>query len=587
MTAPTGRQDEIAATPMVAFRAQRWHWPRAALWPHVVLLALASAVLVPLAFLILGSFSTARIPTQLSWSTIGLANYAAIWLDPQTYRLLLNTAAFVLGATALGVALAALLAWLVERTNVPGKAWLYAGIPLTLAVPGLLQAMAWVLLLSPKSGFVNRALMDWWGLSAAPINVYSLSGMAFVEGIHLVPTAFLMLVPLLRTMDPALEEAASIAGASPVSILRRVTVKLMLPGLVAVSIYQTMTALEVFEIPGVLGMPVGLHVFATKIYAMLQSATGVPVYGQASALGILYLLLGMIAAGLYWRMVRRSERYTVVSGKAYRPRTVDLGPWRWLALGIIALYFFLAIVLPFVVMLYISFVPYLQQPSLAVLETLTWKHYDFLLSYPKFTETFWNTLTMAALTATATTIASFAIALVVVRSKFWGRRLVDQLAFMPHAIPGIVAGLAFLWLFLVIGLFGTILSIVLAFSVTFIAYGSRAMSAAILQLHRDLEEAARVAGAAPLRVMARVFFPLMLPAFVGLWIWVVLLAVRIAGLPLVLYEGPRNQVLAVLIWKMWDDGDIEAVGAIGVLLMVALFLLALLLRLIGFRRAAA
>ena len=574
-------------TAAIAARTGQWQWPRVSIGPYLVLAVLAAAVFVPLIFLVIGSFSTARIPTNTNWSTISLANYAAIWLDPQTYRLLLNTVIFVVGATALGIALAALLAWLVERTNVPGKAWLYAVIPMTLAVPGLLQAMSWVLLLSPKSGFVNRALMAWWGLSAAPINIYTLSGMAFVEGLHLVPTAFLMLVPLLRTMDPALEEAAAMAGASPVSIVRRVTLKLMLPGIVAVSIYQTMTALEVFEIPGVLGMPVGLHVFATKIYAMLQSATGVPAFGQASALGMLYLLLGMTAAAFYWRMIHKSERYAVVSGKGYRPRVIDLGLWRWAALGVIALYIFLTIVLPFLVMLYISFVPFLQQPSFAVLRSLTWNHYEFLWTYPKFADTFWNTIEMVVLTATATAVASFLISLVVVRSKFWGRRLVDQLAFMPHAIPGIVAGLAFLWLFLVTGLFGTVLSLVIGFTVTFIAYGSRAMNAALLQIHRDLEEAALTAGASPLRVMRRVFFPLLLPTFVGLWIWVVLLAVRIAGLPLVLYEGPRNQVLAVLIWKMWDDGDIEAVGAIGVLLMAALFALVLLLRVIGFRRAAA
>lgn len=586
MAVPTGREGRIT-TAAIAPRVGRWQWPRVSIGPYLVLAVLAGAVFVPLIFLVIGSFSTARIPTNTNWSTISLANYAAIWLDPQTYRLLLNTVIFVVGATALGIALAALLAWLVERTNVPGKAWLYAVIPMTLAVPGLLQAMSWVLLLSPKSGFVNRALMEWWGLSSAPINIYTLSGMAFVEGLHLVPTAFLMLVPLLRTMDPALEEAAAMAGASPVSVVRRVTLKLMLPGIVAVSIYQTMTALEVFEIPGVLGMPVGLHVFATKIYAMLQSATGVPAFGQASALGMLYLILGMTAAAFYWRMIHKSERYAVVSGKGYRPRVVDLGVWRWAALGVIALYIFLTILLPFLVMLYISFVPFLQQPSFAVLRSLTWSHYAFLWTYPKFADTFWNTVEMVVLTATATAVASFLISLVIVRSKFWGRRLVDQLAFMPHAIPGIVAGLAFLWLFLVTGLFGTVLSLVVGFTVTFIAYGSRAMNAALLQIHRDLEEAALTAGATPLRVMRRVFFPLLLPTFVGLWIWVVLLAVRIAGLPLVLYEGPRNQVLAVLIWKMWDDGDIEAVGAIGVLLMAALFALVLLLRAIGFRRAAA
>ncbi len=567
--------------------AARWRMSRGSIWPYVVLVLLSVAVLIPLGFLVIGSFSLAKLPTDFSLSEMGFANYIAVWLDPQTYRLFVNTSIYVGGATLIGITIAALLAWLVERTDMPGKIWLYAGIPMSLAVPGLLQAMAWVLLLSPRSGFINRALEDLLDTHTAPLNAYTLGGMVFVEGLRLVPTAFLMLVPLLRSMDPSLEEAAQVAGAKPASMVRRVTMGLMLPGLVAVTIYQAMTALEVFEIPGVLGMPVGIHVFATKIYAIIQGSDALPVFGQANALGMMYLVLGMSAAALYWTLIRRSDRYAVVSGKAYRPRVTRLGGWRYPALSVAGLYLFLAIALPFLVMLYASFVPFLQQPSWKVFSQLTWSHYAYVFSYPKFNETFWNTVIMVVSTATATTVLSFLISMVVVRTRFWGRRLIDQIAFIPHAIPGIVAGLAFLWLFLTLHAFGTVFSIVVGFTVTFIAYGTRAMNAAIMQVHRDLEDAATVAGATPIRTLARVFFPLMLPSFVGLWIWVVLLSVRIAGLPLVLYEGHRNEVLAVLIWYMWDQGEIELVGAIGVLLMASLFLLVLLLRVIGFGRGAA
>jgi iron(III) transport system permease protein len=577
----------MATRTMALPAAARWRYSQGSIWPYVVLILLSIAVLVPLAFLILGSFSTARLPTDFSLSQMSLVNYVKVWLDPQTYRLFVNTGIYVGGATVIGISIAAMLAWFVERTDMPGKIWLYAGIPMSLAVPGLLQAMAWVLLLSPKSGFINRALEDLFGTHTAPLNAYTLGGMAFVEGLRLVPTAFLMLVPLLRSMDPSLEEAAQVAGAKPVSMVRRVTLGLMLPGLVAVTIYQAMTALEVFEIPGVLGMPVGIHVFATKIYAILQGSDALPIFGQANALGMMYLVLGMSAAALYWLLIRRSERYTVVSGKAYRPRLTRLGSWRYAALSLVGLYLFLAIALPFLVMLYASFVPFLQQPSWKVFSHLTWDHYNYVFTYPKFGQTFRNTVVMVVATATATTVLAFLISLVIVRSRFWGRRLIDQIAFMPHAIPGIVAGLAFMWLFLTLHAFGTVFSIVVGFTVTFIAYGTRAMNAAILQVHRDLEDAASVAGATPLRTMLRVFFPLMLPSFVGLWIWVVLLSVRIAGLPLVLYEGPKNEVLAVLIWYMWDQGEIESVGAIGVMLMASLFLLVLMLRFIGFGRGAA
>jgi iron(III) transport system permease protein len=555
------------------------------LLPYAVLAGVTAMVVVPLAFLILGSFSTARLPTDFTLDQLGIRNYVKVWTDPQTYAVFKNTILYVAGATSIGISAAAFLAWLVERTNLPGKIWIYASVPMTLAMPGLLQAMAWVLLLSPRSGFLNRWLIDLFGLSAAPFDIYSLGGMAFVEGLRLAPTAFLMLVPLLRSMDPSLEEAAAASGAPPWSTARKVTVGLMLPGLIAVTIYQAMTALEVFEVPGVLGLPVQLHVFATKVYVALQSMEVLPTYGEANALGILYLLVGVGAAALYWIVIRRSERYAVVTGKAYRPRLIDLGAWRYPCVALVALFILLSVIVPFLVMLYCSFVPFLQAPSWAVLSQLTLKHYALVFSLPRISVTFWNTVIVAGVAATAVCALSFLISLTVVRSRFRARRAIDFLAFIPHTIPSIVAALAFLWLFLILGIYGSIWTVAAAFTVLFIAYGTRAMNAAILQVHRDLEEAAAASGAPPWRTIMRVFFPLLLPSFVGLWIWVVLLSVRIASVPLVLSEGPRNQVLAVLIWNFWDEGDIEVVGAIGTLMMLAIFVLVLMLRWIGFGRS--
>jgi iron(III) transport system permease protein len=172
-----------------------------------------------------------------------------------------------------------------------------------------------------------------------------------------------------------------------------------------------------------------------------------------------------------------------------------------------------------------------------------------------------------------------------VRSKFWGCRALDMLAFIPHTIPGIVAGLAFLWLFLILGIYGSYWTVAVGFTVAFIAYGTRTMNAAILQIHKDLEEASSVSGAPPWRTMLRIFVPLMMPSFIGLWIWVVLLSVRIAGMPLLLAQGPENQLLAVMIWNMWDEGLIEEVGVIATLLIVAIFLMVIGLRLAGFGRS--
>ncbi len=575
-------------THVPSWNVTRLRFNRGRLWHWLVFILVGLAVVIPLLFLVLGSFSTASLPTEFTIAELGLANYRDVWLDPGTYSVFVNTFIYVAGATAFGITTAAGLAWLVERTDIPGKIWIYAGVPMTLAVPGMLQAMAYVLLLSPRVGFLNQTIAP---LGLGPIDIYSLGGMIFVEGLRLVPTAFLMLVPLLRSMDPALEEAAAMSGAKPRSALRKVTLRLLMPGILAVVIYQCMTALEVFEVPGILGLPAGIYVFSTKIYSVLH-AVELPNYGKANALSIIYVVIAIAATWMYARVISRSERFTIITGKGYRPREIGLGRWRWPALGLVFLFLMFSIILPFLVLVFVSLLRFLQMPSASAFASMTVQNYGKLLDDPLMATVMQNTILLVVLSSTLTVIVSFLISLIVVRSKFSGRRILDQLAFMPHAIPGIVMGLAFFWIFLQgtqvgMDLHGGVLAMSIAFTVGFMAYGTRAMNAAILQVHKDLEEAAQVSGATNLRTMLRVFFPLMLPTFVGVWIWSMLHAVRQAGMPLVLYEGENNQVLAILIWNMWDQGNIEGVGAIGTLLIVSLLIITVTLRLIGFGRGAA
>jgi iron(III) transport system permease protein len=557
------------------------------LWQLAVFLVVLLAVATPLLFLILGSFSQARLPSEFSFFSLGLANYSKVWSDPGTYAVLSNTLWFAVGSTAFGIVIAAGLAWLVERTDIPGKIWIYAGVPMTLAMPGMLQAMAWVLLASPRIGFINKGLIDVFGLSAAPFNIYTMAGMIFIEGLRTVPTAFLMLVPLLRAMDPTLEEAAAMSGARPASALRKVTLRLMLPGLLAVAIYQFTSALEEFEVAGILGLPASIYVFSTKIYALLHLTSSLPAYGEANALAMFYLLVAVIGMSMYSRVIGKAERFTIITGKGYRPRLLQLGAWRWPATGLALLYLALSTILPFLVLAYVSFLPFVQAPSARAFAAMSWDNYQTVFQTESMAPMLWNTFVMTVSVATAVVLISFTISFVVVRSKFWGRKVLDQLAFLPHAIPGMVMGLALLWIFLQIdklgvGLFGSITSLIIAFTIGYVSYGTRVMNAAVLQIHKDLEEAAKVSGAPQWRVFWRVFFPLLQPAFVGVWIWTVLHVVRSAGKPLILTSGPENEVLAVVIWNMWDHGYIEAVGAVGTLLMLALLVISLLVRRFGF-----
>jgi iron(III) transport system permease protein len=558
-------------------------------WQLLLFAVMVLALAVPLGLLVLGSFSTAKLPGDIDLASLTLENYRAVWGNPATYAVFSNTLIYAGGAVAIGVPMALSLAFLVERTDLPLKMVVYAGVTLCIAMPGMLQSMAYVLMFSPKIGFINKLLMAAFGLDNAPLNIYSLPGMAIVESLRLVPTAFLMMVPLLRSMDSALEDAAATSGARPLSTIRRVTARLMLPGIIAVLIYQLVSALEVFEVPSILGMPAGIYVFSTRIYAILHAASSLPDYGKADALGILYLFVAVAMTVLYLKVIGKAERYSIVTGKGYRPRLMMLGLWRWVAFGLVGFYLLMAIILPFLVLVYISFIPFLQVPSEKAFKMFSWNNYRTIFDSDLIGHVVSNTLIMTATVATMTVVLSFLISLVVVRSKFWGRKLLDQLVFMPHAIPGMVMGLAFLWLFLKIDqtglpIFGSIWSMAIAFTLSFVAYGTRSMNAAILQIHRDLEEAALINGARHWRAFWRVFVPLLMPSIAGLWIWAVLHAVRVAGLPLILFQGQRNQVLAVLIWNMWTDGEVGSVGALATMLILVLLTITLLLRAIGFRR---
>jgi iron(III) transport system permease protein len=548
----------------------------------------AVAVMIPVLFLIVGSFSLARLPTQFSLSEMGFDNYVEVWVRQNTASVLWNTVWYVAGSTTLGVGCAVILAWLVERTDIPGRLWIFAAIPLSLAVPGILQAIAWVLLLSPRAGFLNQFWMQLTGTRTPLLDIYSLWGMIVVEGLRLVPTAFLMMIPILRSMDPALEEAAAMSGANPVRTARRITLLLIMPGLVAIIMFQMMTALDAFEVPGVLGLPVNLHVMSTRVYAIIDNVGTVPAFGQANALAIVYLLLAVALSLLYFRVTRNQERFAVVTGKAYRPRRVALGGWKWPALGLVLLFVLASIVLPFLVLLYASLVKFLVPPSAAAFQNMGFEHYARIFADTRFNNAAWNTLWMVLGTATSVTVVAFTVSFVIVRTKFAARKVLDVIAFLPHAIPSIVLALAFLWFFLQvdrftgIGSFGSIASIVIGFTVVFLAYATRSLNAAMMQIHKDLEEAARMSGASPLRVALRIFLPLLLPAIAGLWIYVTVLAIRTTSLPLMLNRGSENEVLASLIWYLWENGRIESVGAIGVLLMGLMFVLAVTLRLLGF-----
>jgi iron(III) transport system permease protein len=324
-------------------------------------LVVAWLALLPLIFLVWQSFMTPLAPDMPARFTLG--NYFNVYTSSETFRLLGNSVVFAGGAASLSLALGTALAWMNERTNVPFKSLIYALSVVPLVIPGILFVAAWIMLASPKIGILNLLLQRAFGTDWVFFDVYTLTGMMWVDGIQHAPIAFLLMSAALKSMDPSLEESALMSGASMVQVVRRVTLKLAFPALAAAFLILFVRSIESFENPALLGLPVGIQVFTSSIYEALHAYPS--DVGLASTYAI--TLLAITSGGIYWqsRLSRHGSRYATVGGKGFRPRVMDLGRWRYAAGAFFLVYAALVIGLPFLVLLWSSLQRFYTVPSLS------------------------------------------------------------------------------------------------------------------------------------------------------------------------------------------------------------------------------
>jgi iron(III) transport system permease protein len=524
-------------------------------------------VVVPLLFLLWSSFRSAPIgfPSELT-----LKNYANAYGDPRTYSVFGTTVVFAVSAALIALFFGVIFAWLLERTNVPCKETLYALMPVPVAVPGVLFSIGWVLLLSPQIGVINLSLRWIFDLAEAPINIYSLSGMIFLEGLHLIPVTFLMIAGAFRRMDPALEEASAVAGGGLLRTLWGVTLRVLLPSILAAYIYVLISAMESFEIPGVIGLRAGIHVMALRIYlAASQPPTD---YGLVSTYAVLLLVISAVLIYLYGKILNQADRFATITGKAYRPKVIDLGVWKYAALALFAGYFLLTVILPLLILLWASLLPFYQIPSAQALKKLSWENYRAIWEIPKVGLAFRNSVVMILLAPTVTMLICSVISWFIVKGQSRGRRLLDILTFLPHAIPGIVTGVSLMWVYLVlpIPIYGTIWILLAAYVTGRISFSTRVMNAAMAQLHKELEEASYASGGSWLRTFWRITLPLLMPAFINGWIFSAIAVGRAIGSVIMLYS-PSTIVVPVMVWELWNNGEVPSTAALGV--MIILFLI--------------
>jgi iron(III) transport system permease protein len=526
-------------------------------------LTIAYLVLPPFFFILQTSLVVDRGLQAGSFTIRHFENIAESLGDVKT--LLANSMIFSVGSAAIALVYGTALAWLAERSDAPFRKLAYISAYVSFAIPGIIKVVGWIMLLGPKAGMLNAAVV---AITGSPLlNIFSLSGMVLVESFLWIPIVFLLMATPFRSMDPSLEEAATTAGSSGWQVFQRVTLPLALPSLLAVLILTFIRSLEAFEIPALIGIPAGVEVLTTKIYLQIRGGL-IPKYGEASAYSI--LLIGLVALGLYpyYRITSKTYKFTTISGKAFRPNRITLGKWRWLG-GCLMLILPLLQFLPVVAIAWSSFLPFAQIPSRRALSLLTLNNYVTAFNDSGVIRSVFNSLTVSISAATVAMAITFFAAWLIVRASIKARWMLDQMAMLPLVFPGIVMGIAILKMYLIlpVPVYGTIWILVLAFIARYLPYGIRFSHSALLSLHKELEEAAIASGGSWIQTVRRIVVPLIMPALLAGWIYIFLITFKELGIALLLYS-PGSQVVAVTIWELWDNGHVGELAAFSLVITI-------------------
>lgn len=372
------------------------------------------------------------------------------------------------------------------------------------------------------------------------------------------------------------------SGAGVLQVAWRITLRLSWPAVFATLLILFVRAIESFEVPALLGLPAGIHVFTSAIYQAIHRYPS--EVGLASAYGVTLLVLTAVGVYVQWRVASQGGRYATITGKGFRPRVTDLGRWRYATAAVFIAYLLMIVALPFLILLWSSFQKFYSVPSMAALGNLTLDPYRFIASYPTLGRSVWNTLLLSLGSATLIMLVTSVICWIVVRTRLPGRWLLDQLASLPLVFPGLVLGLAIMvfYLHVDVGIYGTLWIMFVAYVTRFLPYGMRYNTGSMLQIHRELEESAAMSGASWGRTFRRIILPLLKPGLVAGWIYVLIVSTRELSSSILLY-GPGTEVVSIVIWELWQNGQYVELSALGVVFIVVLLVLVMLAQLIGRR----
>lgn len=503
---------------------------------------------------------------------LSLKSYQKVFSYPSYYRALLNSVWISCATAAMCMVLGTLLAFLVIRTDLPGKKTLRTLLVLPYALPSFFAAIAWIQLLGPQ-GYLARLALRVFGFATVPWNIYGAGGIVFVLTVHYFILVFITVAGALERMDASLEEAARASGANTYQIMRQITLPLVLPAIMAGGLLAFIGALANFGIPALLGMRARFFVLTTSIYYALA----IPDFGLATALSSMLVLVALVMMALQFGMQRGESRFTVISGKAVHPSDLKLRSIRY------PLFYFTS-----VLVIFISILPVLSMVLTALMRywgapisfaNLTLNNFDYVLKFDTAQRAIMNSLFLGAVSATVAMFVGTVISYLHVKAKLRGSRLLDFLATIPYAVPHTVIAIAMIlaWARPPVSLYGTLWIILVAYLAVYLPFAVRTTNATLEQVHDSLEEAAKASGARLLPRLRDIILPLARPGMIAGWILVFMPALRELTVSILLYAY-HTETIGVVVYNMQDAGYREIAAALASIVMGLLILGNLIIR---------
>jgi iron(III) transport system permease protein len=534
-------------------------------WSGSLLATLGFLVIYPMLMLIVGAFtvvSPTSSVTATEVSRLSLQNFVDTLTSPAVGQAVLNSIIACGAGTFFAVILGVMMSWIVVRTNTPARRIIGEISKVPLFIPPLVAAVAWSILGSPDTGLLNIFFQK-MGIEIN-INLYSMAGLITVFAMYYCPYVYMFASSALMNMDPSFEEASEISGAGALRTQFQITFPLIAPAILSSMLLSFVIMLGIYGVPAVLGLPANISLLPVHLYQL--TVLSPPQYNAAAAVSIIMILVTLVFVYLQYRILA-GRSYVTISGKGFRPKTLELGMWRWFTFALALIYIVAVVILPIFALTVTAFRKFMFIPSLVSLFDLTqysMGHFESLFDNPQTLMSMWNTLKVGLITAVIGLAVALSISYTVQRSKAPGRRLIDMISTSAASIPGLIVGVAYLWAWIGLpdGLYGTLWILGLALVGRHIPDAARILASSLIQVHKDLEEAAWIAGSGMFKTVRTIILPLCKPGVIATVSLLFILSVRELGTSLFLYTADTI-VMPVLLLGLYESGTLGTTAAFG------------------------